>query len=60
MERLAVRAGELCEVIISGMRDRGCDVRTIAIEITAAMAVPTTPFGRLTFTMPRPGPAMIS
>ena len=35
MERLAVGAGELCQLIIGGMRDRGCDLRTIAIEIAA-------------------------
>ena len=31
----AVGAGELCQLIIGGMRDRGCDLRTIAIEIAA-------------------------
>ena len=35
MERLAVGAGELCQRVIGGMRDRGCDLRTIAIEIAA-------------------------
>jgi hypothetical protein len=35
MEKLAVRAGELCQPIMGGMRDRGGDVRTIAIEISA-------------------------
>jgi hypothetical protein len=38
MERLAVTAKELCELIIAGMGDRGCDLQPIGIEISAREA----------------------
>jgi hypothetical protein len=35
MEKLAVSAEELCQLINGGMRDRGSDPQNVAIQITA-------------------------